>query len=144
MHFLKVKKNYLILIAGIVWMIAGVNILRIGVQASHGIWHVINVVIAVVVFCLFFFFIFGRMVKKHTDRIMDYKEHRVWVFKFFDVKSYGIMVFMITLGITVRSFKLMPERWIAMFYVGLGSALIAAAVGFLIQFFRVGTAEIKA
>ncbi|MBK5211858.1 MAG: hypothetical protein JJE36_06080 [Coriobacteriia bacterium] len=140
---MKVKKNYLILIAGIVWMIAGVNILRIGAQASHGIWHVVNVTIALVVFCLFFFFIFGRMVKKHTDRIRDYKEHRVWVFKFFDVQSYVIMVFMITLGITVRSFKLMPERWIAMFYVGLGSALIAAGVGFLIQFFRVGTAEIK-
>lgn len=134
---MKVRKDYLILIAGIVWLIAGVNIFRIALEAGHGVWHFASIVVAVIVFALFFFFIFGRMVEKHTDRIMGYESHKVWVFHFFDTKSYIIMAFMITLGIVVRALNLLPDHYIAMFYAGLGSALLAAGVAFITNFAQV-------
>lgn len=134
---MKVRKDFLILIAGIVWLIAGINILVIAVEAGHGVWHFASIAVAVIVFALFFFFIFGRMVGKHTDRIMGYESRRVWVFKFFDLKSYLIMAFMIAFGVIVRAMNLLPDHYIAIFYAGLGSALLAASVAFLTNFVQV-------
>lgn len=134
---MKVRKDWLLFIAGIVWLIAGGNIFHIAIQAGHGVWHLLSVVVAIVVFALFFFLIFGRLVGKHTNRILGFHDEKVWVFHFFDIKSYLIMFFMITLGVTIRSFHLMPDHCIAMFYAGLGSALVAAGVAFLYQFVKV-------
>lgn len=142
MAVFKVRKDYLLLIAGIVWLIAGFNVARIGLQAAHGVWHIIWLVTAAAVFCLFFFLIFGRLVGKHTKRIMGFKDEKVWVFHFFDIKSYIIMAVMISGGIIVRSLNLMPDECIAMFYAGLGAALVAAGVAFIIQFVRVITGNL--
>lgn len=133
---MKVRKDWLLLIAGIVWLIAGANIINIAFLAAHGVWHFTMFVVAIIVFCIFFFLIFGRLVGKHTHRILGYHDEKVWIFKFFDIKSYVIMVVMISLGIVVRKFHLMPDVCIAMFYAGLGSALIAAGVAFVAQFFK--------
>lgn len=137
---MKVRKDWLLLIAGIVWLIAGANIINIAFQAAHGVWHFAMFTVAAVVFCLFFFLIFGRLVGKHTHRILGYGDEKVWVFKFFDVKSYIIMIVMITLGIAIRKFHWMPDPWIAMFYTGLGSALLAAGVAFIYQFLKANRA----
>ena len=141
---MKVRKDWLLFIAGIVWLIAGGNIIHIGLQAAHGVWHFVSLAAAAVVFCLFFFLIFGRLVGKHTHRILGYHDEKVWVFKFFDIKSYIIMAIMMTLGITIRKFHLMPERYIAMFYAGLGAALLAAGAAFLYQFLKVDRGQFRA
>lgn len=141
---MKVRKDWLLFIAGLVWLIAGFNILYIGLQAAHGVWHFISLAAAVVVFCLFFFLIFGRLVGKHTNRILGYHDEKVWVFKFFDVKSYAIMVVMMTLGITIRKFHLMPDAYIAMFYAGLGAALLAAGAAFIYQFIKANRGQFMA
>lgn len=140
---MKVRKDWLLFIAGIVWLIAGGNIMNIAIQAGHGVWHLFSLVIALIVFALFFFLIFGRLVGKHTHRILGLNDEKVWVFKFFDLKSYLIMFAMITLGITIRRFHLWPDHCIAMFYAGLGSALIAAGVAFLYQFVKVDRGQFK-
>lgn len=140
---MKVRKDWLLLIAGIVWLIAGGNIMNIALQAAHGVWHFVSLAVAAVVFCLFFFLIFGRLVGKHTHRILGYHDEKVWVFKFFDIKSYVIMIVMIAMGITIRKLHLMPDECIAMFYAGLGSALLAAGVAFIYQFVKVDRAQFK-
>ena len=131
---MKVRKDWLLFIAGIVWLIAA---------GLDGVWHFVSLAAAAVVFCLFFFLIFGRLVGKHTHRILGYHDEKVWVFKFFDIKSYIIMAIMMTLGITIRKFHLMPERYIAMFYAGLGAALLAAGAAFLYQFLKVDRGQFK-
>lgn len=108
----------------------------IAFQAAHGVWHLVSLVVAALVFCVFFFLIFGRLVGKHTHRIMGYGAQKVWVFKFFDAKSYIIMIVMITAGVLIRRLHLMPDECIAMFYAGLGSALLAAGVAFVYQFIK--------
>ena len=133
---MKVRKDWLLLVAGIVWLIAGTNIMIIAFQAAHGVWHLVSLVVAALVFCVFFFLIFGRLVGKHTHRILGYGDQKVWVFKFFDVKSYIIMIVMITAGVLIRRLHLMPDECIATFYAGLGSALLAAGVAFVYQFIK--------
>lgn len=82
------------------------------------------------VFAVFQHFIFGRLVKKHTARIQNYEEERHFFMKFFDIKSFIIMAVMMSGGIYLRASSLAPERFIAVFYTGLGSSLLLAGILF--------------
>ncbi len=132
----KVSKRSLILIAGLVWCIAGYNILAIGFSNLIMSWNVtiVHIVVSIVIFLLFFKFVFYRMVGKHTRRIKNYQDEKIIVFKFFDTKSYMIMAFMITFGILLRNSKLLPPLCLGTFYVGLGSALAGAGITFLVHY----------
>jgi hypothetical protein len=136
-HRLTVHKQTLILIAGIVWAIAGFNIVRIGLIAYQGNFTWWRGLLSIAVFTVFQVFIFGKMVKKHTARILQYEDERQNFFRFFDTKSYLIMAFMMTLGIGLRVSGVVPTGFIAYFYTGLGASLLTAGVLFLISYFRV-------
>lgn len=125
-----VKNNTLLLIAALVWTAAGVNILRIGIIEYPPYFSLINALLSAVVFVIFELFIFGRLVKKHTKRIDAYgDEKQLWI-KFFDVKSFIIMAVMMTGGILLRALHLAPAVFIAVFYTGLGAALLLAGIMF--------------
>ena len=127
---MKVKKKTLLLIDCAVWSLAGFNILRIGILSYPPYISVMNILLSIVVFTVFQYFIFGRLVKKHTDRIQNYEEERHFFMKFFDVKSFIIMAIMMSGGIYLRASSLAPERFIAVFYTGLGSSLLLAGILF--------------
>ena len=57
---MKVKPATLLLIACAVWSIAGVNILRIGLAAYPAYLGVLNIVLSLVVFCIFQLFVFRK------------------------------------------------------------------------------------
>ena len=124
-------------IAGVVWAAAGVNILRIGIQAVIGVvraggWRILlMVLLAESIFCAFHW-MFSRIVKKHTARIRSYAAKQPF-WRFFDGKSWLLMAFMMTLGITLRRFAGLPEFFFAFFYTGLGTALSVAGIRFLIR-----------
>lgn len=127
---MKVKRNTLLLLACIVWSVAGFNILRIGLLAYPAYRTVLNYLLSVLVFAVFQIFIFGKLVKKHTARISAYLEERQFFLKFFDGKAFAIMAVMMTGGIGLRTSGLAPERFIAVFYTGLGASLLLAGLLF--------------
>lgn len=127
---MKVKRKTLLLLACLVWGAAGFNVLRIGL-AAYGLYvTVLNLVLSAVVFVLFQQFVFGKLVKKHTARINGYQEERHFFLKFFDKKAFMIMAVMMTGGIGLRVSGLAPERFIAVFYTGLGASLLLAGLLF--------------
>ena len=132
-----VKKNTLILIAGIVWAIAGFNIVRIGLVAYRGnfIWW--RALLSAAVYGAFQLLVFGKMVGRHTERILQYEEERQNFFRFFDARGYSIMAFMMTLGIGLRASGVVPDVYIAVFYTGLGASLLTAGALFLVNYIRV-------
>lgn len=67
----RVSRRTLLLIAGLVWIIAGANILRIGIitWVDDQRELVVQTGEAIVVFLLFFSLIFRRLYNKHTARI---------------------------------------------------------------------------
>lgn len=134
---MKIKKNNLLLLAALVWMAAGINIFRIGILLYAPYLNVINCMLSAVVFLIFQYFIFGKLVKKHTSRIKKYTEERQFFLKFFDVKSFVIMAVMMSGGIAIRSFHLAPEKFIAVFYTGLGASLLLAGILFGINYIKV-------
>lgn len=127
---MKVKRNTLLFLACLVWSVAGFNILRIGLLAYPAYCTMLNFLLSVLVFVVFQIFIFGKLVKKHTARISAYEKKRYFFLKFFDGKSFAIMAVMMTGGIGLRASGFAPERFIAVFYTGLGASLLLAGLLF--------------
>ncbi len=134
---LYVDRKTLIITAGIVWIIAGANILKIGIQTwlNDSLYWPIKALGAIAIFLIFFFLIFKRLFIKHSRRIAE-KSDRNHPLAFFDLKGWIIMIFMITLGITVRTFHLLPDWFIAFFYTGLSTALVATGYLFLQHYWK--------
>lgn len=86
-RFYHLQKHYLLLVAGLVWA-AGFHILRIGLLATDSPWSLLTALAFAVIFCLFYFLIFRRMVGRHQRRIAGYRAARMHILRFFDVKSY--------------------------------------------------------
>jgi hypothetical protein len=128
---LRCSRRTLLLLAGVVWTIAGVNILRIGVvcwlRVATPRWML--AVGAVAVFAAFAL-MFSRMFRRHCRRIRSRgSDNFPWTF--FPGRSWAIMAFMIALGVSVRALHLLPEPVIASFYCGLSSALILMGLRFV-------------
>ena len=127
--FPKVKKINLLLVASIVWFIASINVVNLGFKTLSYEIEILNIFLAAIIFTIFFKFIFSKMVKKHTKRILDYEDEKVEIYKF-----YLIMIFMITFGISLRKLNIIPHQWLGSVYLGIGLALLSAALGFLCKY----------
>lgn len=124
-----VKKKTLLLIAGIVWMIAGFNVARLGVLSYLNIERTWYLYFFSLVVFMSFGLMFFKMSQKHTKRILGYEEYRQF-WHFFDFKAYLIMICMMSGGIGFRAAGIFPEIFIAFFYSGLGLALALAGIIF--------------
>lgn len=129
------RTKSLAFLAGIIWLIAGFNVCRIGVVS----WMSTDTTTAVMVIgCIATMFVFSRMfVKmlfKNVRRIRDIETEKRKLWDIMPVKSYLIMAFMITFGILLRRCPAVPAAFIASFYVGLGSALALAGVIYISAF----------
>ena len=89
-----------------------------------------HILLSLLVFFLFQVFVFGRLVGKHTRRILGYWEDRQFFLRFFDKKSFLLMAGMMSLGMFLRVSGLAPDPFLAVFYSGLGAALLLAGLLF--------------
>lgn len=136
--FYEVPKRALLMIAGIVWMIAGFNVTRLGIISYLAIelkWYL--PLLSVVVFALFGTMFF-MMTRKHGRRIKGYEQPYRPFWNFFDLKAYIIMAVMMGGGIGLRNAGVFPDIFVAFFYSGLGIALFLAGVCFVVEFIRYG------
>ena len=138
MNLVAIPKNRLMLIAGVVWCLAGAMVSGIGIPLlwEFGFTQEMLYPLAGVVFLVFYFLIFSRLVIKHTERIRARPEQRLPVWNFFDTSSYIVMAIMMTGGMWLRLSRVVPNWMIAFFYSGLGVALFFCGVRFLGVFYR--------
>lgn len=136
---MKISTEKLLLVAGMVWIVAGANIGNIGIGAiahDHLAWWVM--LGTLVVFLLFHLFVFQKLVKKHAERIRGFEEDKKHIWHFFDKKGYIVMAVMMGGGMALRVSGLLPEWFIAFFYTGLGLALTVAGASFMVSYARGG------
>lgn len=137
---LKIRSKKLLPVAGLVWLGAGINILRIGIISIISSWDKDNGIkdIEIILFAALIFtgfmFMFRRVVSKHVKRILGYGDEKKSVFLFFDFKGYLMMAFMMGLGIVLRRGNFLPDFFFAFFYTGLGSALSISGIRFIISY----------
>lgn len=127
---MKVKQQTLLLLASLVWSVAGLNIFTIGLTSYSKYWSLFNLLVTVIVFVVFQKFVFAKLVQKHTARIHAYKEEKQFFLNFFDLKSFFIMAVMMSVGILLRTSGLASQHFIAVFYTGLGASLLFAGLLF--------------
>lgn len=134
----RIKKQPLIAVAGVVWLLAGLNVAILGVRAAidmRGVAAIILIALvggAVAVFCAFHS-LFSKLVKKNAQRIADLEGERHHVVRFFDRKSYMMMAIMMSFGIGMRAAGIFPDWFIAFFYTGLGLALALAGANYIMR-----------
>ena len=127
----RIKKQPLIAVAGVVWLLAGLNVAILGVRAAidvRGLAAIVLVALAggaVAIFCAFHP-MFSKLVKKNAQRIADLEGESHHVVRVFDRKSYLMMAIMMSFGIGMRAAGLFPDWFIVFFYTGLGLALTLA------------------
>lgn len=131
-----VPKNYLMLTAGLVWTGAGFLVASTGfpllAAEARQMWWLYPLSLAV--FLTFYLLIFSPLVKRHTARVRDFPETRRPLWQFFDRNSYLVMAVMMSAGISLRAYRLLPDWAIGFFYTGLGIALCACGIRFVSVF----------
>lgn len=135
-RFYEVSKRTLLLIAGIVWMIAGFNVARLGILSYKVIRILWYLIVLTAIVLVLFGTMFYKMTRKHISRIKGYAEDFRPFWNFFDLKAYIIMTIMMGGGIGLRACGVFPDVFIAFFYTGLGCALFLAGVLFLAEWIR--------
>ncbi|MGI5172595.1 hypothetical protein H0R92_03200 [Treponema sp. OMZ 840] len=131
-----IPKNYLPLIAGIVWVFAGFMVCKTGfpLLLFFTMRSPVSILAFIGVFLFFYLMIFRKLVYKHIRRIRDMSDERTCFWLFFDLKSYTIMIVMMSFGIVSRKLNLFPAAFIGPFYSGLGFALFSCGVRFITAF----------
>lgn len=135
---MRIQTQRLLLLAGIVWFVAGTNITWIGLTSYSRLEHTLYpflILGSILVFLIFHIFIFTRVVKKNSMRINEIEAEQSLFFKFLDAKGYLVMAIMMALGFGMRQFGLAPEWFISFFYSGLGLALMISGTTFFIRYF---------
>ena len=135
MTLLKMKKENLITVAGVVWLLAGANVALIGVRASLEMSGAAVGALVLGAVSAFFAFhaMFGTIVLKNAQRIRGLDGERLSFLRFLDLKGYLIMAFMMSFGFGLRLTGLIPNWFFAFFYTGLGCALTLAGASFLLH-----------
>ena len=133
MSRVRIPKNQLMLIAGLVWCAAGAMVAMIGMPLELGLapHELILIPLAVVIFLAFYFLVFSKLVHKHTGRIRANPADRLPFWNFFNLPSWIVMFVMMGGGMALRFSHVMPDDMIAFFYSGLGIALFLCGVRFL-------------
>lgn len=127
-----VSKKYLLFIAAFVWTFAGGMLLFRGFyflsQSPESTW--ISFFVSLLAGFLFFGLVFSKVSLKHSLRIINLPDERPCVFSFFSWKSYLMMVVMISLGVALRVYGLVPIIRLAEFYITMGTPLLLSAFRF--------------
>jgi small-conductance mechanosensitive channel len=133
MQFATVHKNQLMLIAGVVWCVAGLMVLAVGLPLEIRLapTQLILIPLAMLIFVVFYAFVFSRLVRKHTSRVRARPEERLPFWHFFNASSWAVMGVMMVGGMTLRMSHLVPDWAIAFFYSGLGVALFICGLRFV-------------
>lgn len=135
-HF-RISTFRLTAVAGLVWIIAGGNVAWIGLSSypHSGLSAPWACVLPLAVF-IAFGAMFLKTAGKNVRRIVGFAHPARPFWHFFDARSYLMMGIMMSSGILLRVFNVLPEAFVAFFYTGLGAALFCAGLFFLCRFAR--------
>lgn len=127
-----VSHRTLVFTAALLWSFAGFKILRIGIPGIlHFPHHIfIHFAMGLAGAIPFFYFVFRKVFRKHLFRISNLPAEKPCIFSFFNFKNYLLMLGMITLGILVSRFHLLPTLEKDIFYISLGMSLFSAGMMF--------------
>ena len=131
-----VKKEYLFLPAGIMWLGVGIMLCTMAEGwLSHFPHTLLFLISGLIAGLIIYRFGFSNLAKKNINRI-NLLEGKRCFFSFMTLKSYFIVIFMIALGITLRHSPI-PKNWLSLIYNGIGLGLGLSSIHYLVAFVRI-------
>lgn len=130
-------KKVMILMAGLMWCGVGIMLIHYAVtwlSQSKGSEQLYFYAAGFLAAMPIHHFGFLRLVKKNLKRLLPMTEKKC-VFSFMTWKSYIIVVFMISLGITLRHSSL-PKKYLSILYNGIGGGLFLSGISYLRNFVK--------
>ncbi len=120
-----VSRTVLILLAGIVWVLTGMMLLKHAIGWWHNYQGSLLVFLATLGVLLGVFkgyFIYTRVVKKNIDRISKFPAAN-FILSFITLRTYGLILLMMILGIVLRHSSF-PKQYLAVIYLAVGLAML--------------------
>lgn len=132
-----VPKTFLLLLAGIVWEGVGLMLMILAfswLAKVDSLLFYIHSGAGVLFALLIHHFGFLKIVDKNLTRILKMKGKKC-LFSFFPKKSYMLIFIMISFGAILRH-SMVPKKYLAILYIGIGLALILSSIRYLRFFYR--------
>lgn len=128
---LSVHKEWLYLSAGFVWFGVGLLLINLAVDwlkpaVLSDTLLIVSAGLALAA-CIYFFG-FSKLAKKNIIRIGKLKGEKVCLFAFQRWTSYPLVLFMMSLGIYLRTYSPIPKPTLAILYLGIGGGLLTASL----------------
>jgi len=125
-------KRHLLFFAAAIWTFAGGMLLYKGISLVDSTTTHLGLKIAasMVGGALFYQLLFSKLSLKHTKRIVELKTDKPCMFSFFNIRSYILMVIMITSGILLRVFGIIPLHYLLVVYITMGIPLLLSSFRF--------------
>lgn len=126
-------KHVLIALGAALWGFAAYRILKMGFIfiERHALHHFVNYLIGIAGFVPFFLLVFRKVSLRYITRIKKLPQRRPCLFAFFDLRGYILMSFMITMGIMISHWRVIPELYKGTFFISLGLSLLASSVFYI-------------
>jgi len=125
----KVHKNILIIIAGVLWTSVGILLISIASKWFHLLSSsefTFSIIGGLLLGSAISYFGFTNLAKKNIERINLYSKNVcIWAFQRW--QTYFLIIFMMSLGIFMRSTSFIPKFLLAPMYIGIGFALFTAS-----------------
>jgi hypothetical protein len=128
----RVDRKVLISVAGLMWCGVGVMLIRYAFSwlsvlqvRSEIIYALTGILISIPIHI----FGFSKLADKNLNRLVPVADKKCF-FSFITWKSYLIVVFMISLGITLRHSSI-PKQYLSLVYNGIGFALFLSGAKYL-------------
>jgi len=131
-----VNKNFLLFLAGFMWMAVGIMLNSIAAHWLLGYsrnesW--ICILAGLAISLVIHHFGFLKIVDKNLGRISK-MDGKPCAFSFMSWKSYIIVAIMVAMGIMLRHSSI-PKQYLSILYIGIGTALILSSVRYFKQLF---------
>jgi hypothetical protein len=127
-----VSRHNLLFIAGLAWTTAGGILMWRGldyeIRHSNHLW--INILAGILIGIPFYVILFAKISMKHIKRIKGLSIPYPCAFSFFNLKSYLMMMMMITAGVFLRNLDIINREYLFTFYIGMALPLLISACRF--------------
>jgi len=127
-----VPKRVLLFVAAVVWTFAGSMLLFRGYKMLDLKSRLLGLqlLLALAGGLVFYLKMFSKISLKHTHRILNMKEELPCLFSFFNFRSYILMAFMISMGITLRTTGWVAPVYLSFLYLMMSVPLLISSVRF--------------
>ena len=126
------------LISGVMWVFVGKMLISYGIRwfqekITQYLW--LFIVISILNALSIYKFGFSKIVNNNIERLQQ-KQDKLCIFAFIEWKSYVIMVFMMGMGITLRTI-LGANEYLGILYIGIGGGMLLSGLIYIKPIFQI-------